>query len=91
MPKSRRTRATGKPLTDEEGEVRELLMEDIRQFRPALEALPPSLLAKLRINPRSTAGRNRAAPSPPSGAERAGVRWGIPERPPRKATSRSHR
>src|SRR5881398_2528013 len=30
------------------------------------------------------------APSPPPGAERAGVRWGIPERSPRP-TSPSHR
>jgi|SRR5271165_2834207 len=38
-----------KPLTDEDGEVRELLLEDIKQFRPATEVLPSSLLAKLGI------------------------------------------
>src|SRR5207244_7497117 len=32
---------------------------------------------------------SRLIPSPPSGAERAGVRWGIPERPP-IPTSPSH-
>lgn len=38
-----------KPLTDEEGEVRELLMEDIRRFRPMAEGLSPSLAAKLGV------------------------------------------
>ena len=38
-----------KPLTDEEGEVRELLLEDMKRFRPAAEALSPSLAAKLDI------------------------------------------
>ncbi|MGH7112056.1 MAG: HNH endonuclease signature motif containing protein, partial [Stellaceae bacterium] len=38
-----------KPLIDKAGEVRELLLEDIRKFRPAIEVLPPSLLAKLGI------------------------------------------
>lgn len=38
-----------KPLIDDDGEVRELLLEDIKQFRPAREALSPSLLAKLGI------------------------------------------
>lgn len=46
MSKSKRER---KPLIDEDGEVRELLLEDIRKFRPATEVLPPSLLAKLGI------------------------------------------
>src|SRR5215470_8708090 len=40
---------TRKPLIDKEGEVRELLLEDIKQFRPAREVLSPSLLAKLGI------------------------------------------
>lgn len=30
-----------KPLIDKAGEVRELLLEDIRKFRPAIEVLPP--------------------------------------------------
>ncbi len=38
--------AKRKPLIDEDGEVRELTLEDFRQFRPASEVLPPSLLAK---------------------------------------------
>ena len=38
-----------RPLTDEEGEVRELMMEDIRAFRPMLEGLSPSLAAKLGL------------------------------------------
>lgn len=46
MSKSKRER---RPLIDEDGEVRELLLEDIRKFRPATEVLPPSLLAKLGI------------------------------------------
>ena len=40
---------TRKPLIDEGGEVRELLFDDIKQFRPAREVLSPSLLAKLGI------------------------------------------
>jgi hypothetical protein len=36
-----------KPLTDETGEVRELLMEDLRRFRPALDVLSASSLRKL--------------------------------------------
>jgi hypothetical protein len=31
-----------KPMTDETGEVRELLMEDLKRFRPALDVLPAS-------------------------------------------------
>jgi hypothetical protein len=38
-----------KPITDEEGEVRELLMEDIRRFRPIAQGLSPSLAEKLGI------------------------------------------
>jgi uncharacterized protein (DUF4415 family) len=37
------------PLTDEEGEVRELTEEDFAHFRPAAEVLPSSLLNKLGI------------------------------------------
>jgi uncharacterized protein (DUF4415 family) len=53
MSKNRRER---KPLIDEDGEVRELLLEDIRKFRPAAEVLPPSLLAKLGIRPNPSQG-----------------------------------
>lgn len=33
-----------KPLTDEEGEVRELLASDFKMMRPAFEVLPPELV-----------------------------------------------
>jgi hypothetical protein len=51
-----------KPLTDESGEVRELLMEDIRRFRPMAEGLSPSLAAKLGI---------KIPPAPPAPTEEA--------------------
>lgn len=35
------------PLTNEEGEVRELTAEDLAEFRPAKDALPPELYAGL--------------------------------------------
>lgn len=38
-----------KPLTNEEGEVRELLLEDIKRFRPIAEVVSPSLAAKLGV------------------------------------------
>jgi len=37
------------PLTDADGEVRELDAEDLAQFKPAHEVLPPSLLQKLGV------------------------------------------
>jgi uncharacterized protein (DUF4415 family) len=37
------------PLTDEEGEVRELTAEDIRAMRPMAEVLPPDLV-KIILN-----------------------------------------
>jgi len=37
------------PLTDEEGEARELAEEDFARFRPAAEVLPLSLAQKLGI------------------------------------------
>ncbi len=37
------------PLTDAEGEVRELTAEDLREFRPAAEVLSPELCKKLGI------------------------------------------
>lgn len=48
-----------KPLTDEQGEVRELRMEDIRRFRPMGKGLSPSLAAKLGI-PAETPGERAA-------------------------------
>ncbi len=41
MPKS-------KPLIDAKGEVRELTAADMKRFRPAKEALPATLLTKVR-------------------------------------------
>lgn len=39
-----------KPMIDEEGEVRELTLEDMNQFKPILEGgLPGSLLKKLGV------------------------------------------
>ncbi len=38
-----------KPLTDEEGEVRELMAADMVNFRPATDCLPQSLVEKLGI------------------------------------------
>lgn len=38
-----------KPLIDAEGEVRELAVADLRRMRPASEALPESLRAKLGV------------------------------------------
>lgn len=37
------------PLIDKDGEVRELTSEDFKNFKPAEEVLPPSLLKKLGI------------------------------------------
>ena len=37
------------PLTDAEGEVRELTAQDMREFRPAREVLPAALLKTLGI------------------------------------------
>ena len=39
-----------KPLTDEEGEVRELTSADLRDFRAPEEILSPSLLQKLNVS-----------------------------------------
>lgn len=36
-----------RPIIDDDGEVRELTAEDMRQFRPAAEVLPPDLYAGL--------------------------------------------
>ena len=47
--------ASRKPLTDEDGEVRELTAEDFKHFRPAAEVLSPSLLAMLGIRPHVSA------------------------------------
>jgi uncharacterized protein (DUF4415 family) len=41
------------PLTNEEGEVRELLLEDLKRFRPIAEVLPPASLRKLGLKARN--------------------------------------
>jgi hypothetical protein len=38
------------PLTDKEGEVRELTAADFARFKPAAEVLPDSLLQKLGVS-----------------------------------------
>ncbi len=44
----------GKPLTDEEGEVRELTAQDLRSMKPAAEVLPAELSAVLMPERRAT-------------------------------------
>ena len=44
-----------RPLTDKNGEVRELSIEDLKQFRPAVEVLPTSLAKNLGIESRKGA------------------------------------
>ena len=39
---------TGKPLTDEDGEVRELTTDDLEHFRPGDEVLPVEVMEGLR-------------------------------------------
>jgi len=43
-----------KPLTDENGEVRELLIGDIKKFQPASEVVNSSLATKLGIKDSTT-------------------------------------
>lgn len=43
---------TRTPLTDSNGEVRELTAADLRRFKPAAEILPPELLKVMGIKPR---------------------------------------
>jgi len=45
-----------KPLTDKDGEVRELTHEDIRRMRPIAEVLPAELLAILPKRKRGERG-----------------------------------
>jgi hypothetical protein len=54
------------PLTDEAGEVRELLMEDLKRFRPAAEVLSASSLGKLGLEGQQPTGQE-LEDSPPSG------------------------
>jgi uncharacterized protein (DUF4415 family) len=52
MPKS-------KPLTDAQGEVRELTAADMKRFRPAKEVLPATLRGKLKVNDPQEATKER--------------------------------
>lgn len=52
--------ASRKPLIDADGEVRELTTEDLAKFRPAAEALPPSLIKKLGVRGRPKATVTKA-------------------------------
>jgi hypothetical protein len=56
-----------KPLTDESGEVRELLAEDMKRFRPAREILTPSLAAKLGVECARGDARTRLKRESPRG------------------------
>ena len=49
------------PLTNEAGDVRELISSDMRRFKPAAEVLNPSLyVGLLAINDRARRGRQKA-------------------------------
>jgi uncharacterized protein (DUF4415 family) len=49
-----------KPLTDEEGEVRELTAEDIRAMRPMAEVLPPDLVKLILCRKQGERGPQKA-------------------------------
>jgi uncharacterized protein (DUF4415 family) len=49
MKEIRKTMKKSAPLTDEEGEVRELTVEDFKLFRPIREVASPEHLKKLGI------------------------------------------
>jgi len=49
-----------KPLTDEDGEVRELTAEDIRAMRPMEEVLPPELVEIILNRRRGERGPQKA-------------------------------
>lgn len=52
--------ASRKPLTDADGEVRELTAEDLAKFRPAADALPLLLNRKLGVRgPQKTPTKER--------------------------------
>ena len=55
-----------KPLIDKEGEVRELTAADLKKFRPATEALPAELQAKI--------GMRRRGPQKDPTKERISIR-----------------
>ncbi len=48
------------PLTDAEGEVRELTAEDLRHFKPAADVLPPAVARKIGVRgPQKAATKDR--------------------------------
>lgn len=49
-----------KPLTDKDGEVRQLTRADIREFRPAKEVVPPELYALMQSRKRGQRGKQKA-------------------------------
>src|SRR5256885_16737660 len=49
-----------KPLTDKDGEVRELMTEDIRTMRPMAEVLPPELVEIVLNRKRGERGPQKA-------------------------------
>ncbi|MFT4243021.1 MAG: BrnA antitoxin family protein [Acidovorax sp.] len=52
------------PLTDENGEVRELTLADLRHFKPAAEVLDPALYASLlQMNRRAGVRGAQKAPT----------------------------
>lgn len=64
----------GAPLTDEEGEVRELTGRDMRGFRPASEILPAQLYADLlALNAGQRPARVTPSSSPPAAATPAEI------------------
>ncbi|MBC8130779.1 MAG: BrnA antitoxin family protein [Rhizobiaceae bacterium] len=57
----RYARLTREPLIDDDGDVRELSLEDMQAMRPAAEVLPPELLALLPKRPPGERGKGRRA------------------------------
>ncbi len=51
---------SNKSLTDEDGEVRELLKSDFKKMRPAFDVLPPALVAALKNRKVGERGPQRA-------------------------------
>jgi len=49
MKERQKDMAKRKPMTDSDGEVRELTAKDMARFKPAAEVLPPSLRKKLGV------------------------------------------
>ena len=60
------------PPTNEDGGVRELLVEDIKRFRPSVEVLSPGLSAKLGVHRRQF--HEQASEVKNAGAKAAGAR-----------------